>query len=74
MIDAYNALVRFKKDATKLADPDDEDSKSGDLAGDSTVSTIISQIRSSFRQNFDFENTAYNELYYGRFEDRYSNR
>ncbi|MBN1603135.1 MAG: flagellar filament capping protein FliD [Chitinispirillaceae bacterium] len=59
MIDAYNALVRFKKDATKLANPDDEDSTSGDLAGDSTVSTIISQIRSSFRQNFDFENTAY---------------
>jgi flagellar hook-associated protein 2 len=59
MVDAYNALVRFKKDATKLADPDDEDSKSGDLAGDSTVSTIINQVRTTFRQNFNFENTAY---------------
>jgi flagellar hook-associated protein 2 len=59
MIDAYNALVRFKKDSTKVANPDDKESKNGDLAGDSTITTILSQVRSSFRQNFDFENTAY---------------
>jgi flagellar hook-associated protein 2 len=59
MIDSYNALVRFKKDETKIANPDDKDSKDGDLAGDSTVSSILNQIRSAFRQNFNFENTPY---------------
>ncbi|HEX2956944.1 MAG TPA: flagellar filament capping protein FliD [Chitinispirillaceae bacterium] len=59
IVDSYNALLRFKKDATKIADPKDENSKNGDLAGDSTVSSIINQIRTGFRQNFDFENTPY---------------
>ncbi len=59
MVDSYNALVRFKTDSTKIANPDDKDSKSGDLAGDSTVSSILNQIRSAFRQNFNFENTPY---------------
>ena len=30
MVDSYNALVRFKTDSTKIANPDDKDSKSGD--------------------------------------------
>jgi flagellar capping protein FliD len=59
IIDSYNALVRFKNDATKIANPDDKESKDGDLAGDSTISSILSQIRSAFRQNFNFTNTPY---------------
>ena len=53
LIDSYNALVRFSKESTKVADPKDEKSKSGDLAGDMTVKTILSQVRSFFQQGFD---------------------
>ena len=59
MVDAYNALVRFSKTATKIADPNDEDAKSGDLAGDSTVRSIVSQINSMFHQQFDELNETY---------------
>ncbi len=61
LVDAYNALLRFSKDSTKHADPDDENSTDGDLAGDSTTSSIVSQIRSFFQQQFDtFEGTYTN--------------
>jgi flagellar capping protein FliD len=59
MVDAYNALVRFSKTNTKIADPKDENAKSGDLAGDSTVRSIVSQINSMFHQQFDELNSVY---------------
>ncbi len=59
MVDAYNALVRFSKSSTKVADPNDEKAKSGDLAGDSTVRSIVSQINGMFHQQFDELNSVY---------------
>ena len=59
MVDAYNALVRFSKSSTKVADPTDEKAKSGDLAGDSTVRSIVSQINGMFHQQFDELNSVY---------------
>ncbi len=61
LVDAYNALLRFSKDSTKHANPDDEKSTNGALAGDSTTSSIVSQVRSFFQQQFDtFEGTYTN--------------
>jgi len=59
MINAYNAILRFSSTNTRYADPDDEDSKSGDLAGDSTVRSIVSKINSAFHQQFEELNTVY---------------
>lgn len=53
LVDAYNALLRFSKNSTKHANPDDEESSDGDLVGDSTTSSIVSQVRSFFQQQFD---------------------
>jgi flagellar hook-associated protein 2 len=61
LVDAYNALLRFSKDSTKHANPDDETSTNGVLAGDSTTSSIVSQIRSFFQQQYNtFEGTYTN--------------
>lgn len=61
LVDAYNALLRFSKDSTKHANPDDETSTNGALAGDSTTSSIVSQVRSFFQQQYDtFEGTYTN--------------
>ncbi|MBN1306776.1 MAG: flagellar filament capping protein FliD, partial [Chitinispirillaceae bacterium] len=59
MLDAYNALVRFSKSTTKVADPSDENAKSGDLAGDLTVRNIISQLNNLFHRQFDELNAVY---------------
>lgn len=59
MINAYNAILRFSNSNTRYADPNDEDAKSGDLAGDSTVRSIVSQINSAFHQQFEELNTVY---------------
>ncbi|MBN1577508.1 MAG: flagellar filament capping protein FliD [Chitinispirillaceae bacterium] len=59
MLDAYNALVRFSKSNTKVVDPNDENAKSGDLAGDMTVRSIISRLNNMFHQQFDELNTVY---------------
>lgn len=53
LVDAYNAILRFSKDNTKHANPDDEKSTAGALAGDSTTSAIVSQLKSFFQQQFD---------------------
>jgi flagellar hook-associated protein 2 len=61
LIDAYNAVLRFSKENTKHANPDDEKSTNGPLAGDSTTSSIVSQIKSFFKQQFNmFEGTYTN--------------
>lgn len=59
LIDAFNAIVRFSKESTKLADPKDEKSKGGDLAGDTTIKSIVSQIRSYFQQSFNLLGGTY---------------
>lgn len=60
LVDAYNALLRFSKESTKHANPDDENSSDGSLAGDSTTSSIVSQFRSFFQQNSPSEGTYTN--------------
>lgn len=61
-IDVYNALLRFSKNATKYKNPDDETSKDGELAGDSTVMSIVSQIRSTIKGEFGLFGNEYTNL------------
>lgn len=59
MVDAYNALLRFSKSSTKVADPTAENASSGALAGDSTVRSVVSQMNFFFHQQFDELNSTY---------------
>jgi flagellar hook-associated protein 2 len=52
-IDSYNELLSYSKSVTAHADPDDEDSTDGDLAGDSTVKSIVSKISNQIKGVFD---------------------
>ncbi|HEX2959930.1 MAG TPA: flagellar filament capping protein FliD [Chitinispirillaceae bacterium] len=52
-VDSYNAVRDYVKSATARADSEDEDSVDGDLAGDSTVSQLLSNISSAIRQQFN---------------------
>lgn len=58
LIDSYNSLVSYAKSATKYADPDDEESSDGELAGDSTLMSMVTQIRSSLKQEFGLFGTS----------------
>lgn len=58
VIDAYNALQSYSKSATAYADPDDEDSSNGVLAGDSILSSMVSQIRANLKQDFSLFGTS----------------
>jgi len=63
LVDAYNALVRFRNDSTKRANPDDANSTKGALAGDSTIGTIVSQVNAFFKQQFTaLEGSAFNNF------------
>ncbi|MBD3346914.1 MAG: flagellar filament capping protein FliD [Chitinivibrionales bacterium] len=53
LIDSFNALHRFSKESTTYGDPEDEDSDGGVLAGDMTVSSIVSRIRKLFQTQFE---------------------
>lgn len=52
LINSYNALIRFVKDETKVANPKDKTSKAGDLSGDSTVASLVGQYRSILQTQF----------------------
>jgi flagellar hook-associated protein 2 len=52
-IDAYNELLSYSKSVTSYADPDDEESTDGDLAGDSTVKSIVSQLSSQIKSAYN---------------------
>jgi flagellar hook-associated protein 2 len=58
VVDAYNDLLSFSKEETAYADSDDEDSTDGDLAGDSTVTSIVSQIRNQIKSVFNLSGTS----------------
>jgi flagellar hook-associated protein 2 len=58
VVDAYNALLSYSKSATAYADPDDEDSSNGVLAGDSILSSMVSQIRANLKQDFSLFGTS----------------
>jgi flagellar capping protein FliD len=53
LIDSYNALSSYARDAGKSADPNNENSTDGDLAGDMTVRSIVNAVRDTFRQQYD---------------------
>ena len=53
LLDAYNALSSYASTATKVANPDDEESESGELAGDMTVRSIVNSVREAFRRQYD---------------------
>jgi flagellar hook-associated protein 2 len=51
-VDSYNALRDYIKTETKRSNSEDEESEDGDLVGDSTVSSILSNISATIRQQF----------------------
>jgi flagellar capping protein FliD len=53
LLDAYNALSSYAGTATRAADPDDEESENGELAGDMTVRSIVNSVRDAFRLQYD---------------------
>jgi len=58
VVDAYNQLYSFIDSATSFADPDDEESSNGSLAGDSIASSIAGTIRAQLKQNVDVFGTS----------------
>lgn len=58
VVDAYNELLTYSESATSYADPDDEESSDGVLAGDSILSSMVSQIRSKLKQDFNLFGTS----------------
>jgi flagellar capping protein FliD len=57
IVDAYNALLKYANDSTKLADPNATDktstaAKGGDLPGDMTVKTMVDQVRNTLKSQF----------------------
>jgi flagellar capping protein FliD len=62
VLDSFNALSKFASDETKLKDPNDSTTTNGDLAGDMTVSSIVSQVRSKLTQSFGLFGGSYNTL------------
>ncbi len=57
-IDGYNELLKYSKAATTYKDPNDKNSTNGELAGDSTLTSIVSQIRSQIKQEFGLFGTS----------------
>ena len=53
LITSYNSLATYATTATKFADPNNTSSQDGDLAGDMTVSSIVSKVRSAFSQDYN---------------------
>jgi flagellar hook-associated protein 2 len=53
LVDAFNALVKYQKETTAYADPNDKTRKKGDLAGDMTVNSIVTQFRQLFQKQFN---------------------
>lgn len=53
LLDSYNKLAEYGKTAAKLKDAKDSTSKDGELAGDMTLSTIVSKVLDAFRNNYN---------------------
>jgi flagellar capping protein FliD len=62
LLDAYNALATFVSDNTKMADPNDSNSKSGNLAGDMTAKSLLDQVRNQLSQSAALFGGSYNSL------------
>ena len=58
LIDSYNALVKYAKSATSHKDPKNKESTDGELAGDSTLLGIVSQVRAQMKQEFGLFGTS----------------
>ena len=62
LLNAFNALVRYVKQSSVYGNEEEGEEK-GDLAGDMTARTIVSQVRSVFQLNFDIDdNSTYDTL------------
>lgn len=62
LLNAYNALLRFAGRSTSYANPEDSDSQDGKLAGDMTVNSIVSRVRTTFQKSFSDVNEVYTTL------------
>ncbi len=62
MFDAFNDIVAFSREQTKWSNPNDEESVKGDLAGDMTVRSIVSQFRSIIQGSVSAFDTSYQSL------------
>ena len=62
VVDAYNAFLTLANKETKYADPNDSTSTAGDLAGDSTVTSMVDRIRAQLMQPSGYSNESYNSL------------
>lgn len=62
LINAFNGLVRFRREQTTFGDPEDDSSTKGPLAGDMTVGSVVGRMRSVFQRNFELFGTDYTNL------------
>ena len=63
LINCFNNLAQFTKNKTKFADPNDSNTKDGELAGDMTLDSVVNQVRSVFQQqNTLFGNSGITSL------------
>jgi flagellar capping protein FliD len=62
MVDAYNAVLKFVGDNTKMANPSDRNSTAGDLAGDMTAKSILDQTRNELMKSMTYFGGSYNSL------------
>lgn len=63
LVNCFNNLSQFAQNKTKFADPNDSTTQDGDLAGDMTVDSVVTQVRSVFQQqNTLFGNSGYTSL------------
>jgi flagellar hook-associated protein 2 len=59
LLTSYNSLLAYVRNQTRYGDPEDEESKSGTLVGDMTITSVVSQIKNIFQHRFDSINEAY---------------
>lgn len=53
LLNAFNKLTDYARQATKMADPGVAGSTDGTLAGDMTVTSIVERVRQSFSQKYN---------------------
>ncbi len=62
LLNAYNSLIDFKDNKANYGDPEAENNTQGVLAGDMTLDTVISRLRTAFQNRFDVLDDSYSTL------------
>jgi flagellar capping protein FliD len=62
LLDSYNKLAEYGKTATQLKSQNDSTSQDGELAGDMTLSTIVSKVRDAFRNSYSLTGSNLSSL------------